>query len=172
MLNSFASVTFPDGKVAPIVLPAGAVGYAIIDRTDLGAVVLVALRVRDDETYAAAYRRATVEVRSGDLKDVLGNKGVTWEPTSAIMNGASPAFAVTKYWGLRISRDPKTDVLSFATFSVDDPMINPPERFSEREAVHGKGSDDLKELLSVLRKQEAAAALSSTAPQGSTTRQK
>lgn len=133
MINESVPVRLPGGALAPVLLPAYAVGYAIVQLPDDVVRVDIAMKL-PAETFMGAFNRAKREYPDR-----------TWIRTSASRNGGGTMGHTDPYTNYTILRE-QDGTVRIKT-PKGDPIQDAYRSLSDRPATMGAGMRQLVSLL-------------------------
>jgi hypothetical protein len=132
MINESMSLTFEDGTVGSILLPAFTVAVAVIDETPDRIAIIAAQKMPSEETGTVAYMRAYTEFKQYKEK---------WSPTSGMKCGRISTGSPFPYWHAVLVK--KSGSILQLEVDHDDPILAAYGHIFDREAAHGKGKSKL-----------------------------
>jgi hypothetical protein len=156
MINETISFTFKDGTIASIVLPAFAVGFAVVLEEPRQVVIAARMKTEKDETAYDAFESARQEYSKSPSGPMV------WIPCSGIKLGSISTGADRKYWFARLNK--KDDNVLILDVDSDDPILGAYRHITDRAASTGKSHDDLSKLFDFLTKPRSPELTSVTPP--------
>lgn len=136
-MNTRIPIVVPGLGTLSLELPAFTVGYALKSLEDGSIAVIAAMKTPRDASFAKAFIRAERSF-----------PGLAWQKTAAFTNGLSDTGSARPFWGGRVV--PTTHGGVKLVVKKDDPILEAYRSLSDRDPVHGAGTDDLVSLLAVL----------------------